>query len=143
MLVEINWSPDRKKMRHFGITLLIGFSLFGLLLVGLAARRGEGWSLTPFFVASGIGCLVFLSSMLLPGSLGLLFYRAWMGLAVIMGTIVAPVVISLLYFLVMTPIGLLLRLSGKDFMLRRREGRKTFWQPLEPPKGKESYERQF
>ena len=46
-------------------------------------------------------------------------YRVWMTLAVVMGFIMTRVILSVVYYLVMTPIGLAMRLFGKDPMHRR------------------------
>ena len=46
-------------------------------------------------------------------------YRVWMALAVVLGFIMTRVILSVVYYLVMTPIGLALRLFGKDPMHRR------------------------
>ncbi|SMF52602.1 hypothetical protein SAMN02745866_03344 [Alteromonadaceae bacterium Bs31] len=52
----------------------------------------------------------------------------WFKLGMILGAIVAPLVMILIYFLVVTPTGLLMRLFGKDpLLLRKSPGLKTHW----------------
>ncbi|MFP4581208.1 MAG: SxtJ family membrane protein [Candidatus Sumerlaeia bacterium] len=139
MLFYIDWNPDRRQMRNFGLVMLGCFlALGGLLQWHLNV---EGW--LPFYICGGIGLFMALSAFLLPGSLGLILYKVWMAIGVGIGFIVAPILISLFYFLVVTPIGLLLRLFGHDPMQRKKGDRESFWIPLEYRADRRHYERQF
>ena len=42
--------------------------------------------------------------------------KLWFKLGILLGTIVAPIVMAMIYFLIVTPIGILLRLLGKDLL---------------------------
>ncbi|NQU43632.1 hypothetical protein HQ520_10120, partial [bacterium] len=57
--------------------------------------------------------------------------------------IITPILVAIFYYLIITPIGWLLRLTGRDSMQRSREGRDTFWVPLEHQTDPKRYERQF
>lgn len=57
------------------------------------------------------------------------FYHLWMRLAHMLGYINSRILLSLIYFLVVTPYGLILRLFGRDMMNRRGTGRKSYWIP--------------
>lgn len=46
-------------------------------------------------------------------------YRVWMALAVVLGFIMTRVILTIVYYLIITPIGLLMRVFGKDPMQRR------------------------
>ena len=60
-------------------------------------------------------------------------YRVGMRLSHLLGQIVAPVVLGLIFLLVLTPLGLLLRLLGKDLLrLRRDPAATSYWQPPPP-----------
>jgi hypothetical protein len=60
-------------------------------------------------------------------------YRGGMRLSHLLGQIVAPVVLGLIFLLVLTPLGLLLRLLGKDLLrLRRNSAATSYWQPPPP-----------
>ena len=55
-------------------------------------------------------------------------YRGWMRFAVILGTIMTRVLLTLVFVLVVTPIGLILRLVGKDPMHRKPDpSKETYW----------------
>jgi Saxitoxin biosynthesis operon protein SxtJ len=60
--------------------------------------------------------------------------RLWMKLGLLMGKVVAPIALGILFFLVFTPMGMLMRLLGKDpLKLKRDEAASTYWVNREPP----------
>jgi hypothetical protein len=109
---------------------------FGLVFAGFFAvltlhnwwRAGHSWSIYLAIAA------VFLAAALLRPVLLHSLNRAWAKLGSLLGSIVTPIVMALLFFLVITPIGLLMRLTGKD-TLRLRGARKgdSYWIMRDPP----------
>jgi len=136
MLIRINWSPNRKQLRNFGAVLLVFFALGGALL----AWRFRTPAL--FYTLAAAGAVIQLVCVFLPAA-GLLIYKAWMGLGFLMGFVTAPVLLGVVFVLVFTPIGLLLRLFGKDSMQRRRPPAGSLWREVKHRTDKASYERQF
>jgi hypothetical protein len=61
----------------------------------------------------GIGALLLAAGLVIPGLLGPV-YRAWMGLAHLLSRVTTPILMAIIYFAVITPIGLLLRVLGRD-----------------------------
>jgi predicted membrane metal-binding protein len=60
--------------------------------------------------------------------------RLWMKLGLLLGAIVSPIALGILFYLVFMPMGLLMRLFGKDpLRLKRDEAAGTYWIPREPP----------
>ncbi len=60
--------------------------------------------------------------------------RAWMWLAYILNRVVSPIVLGILYYGLITPIGWIMRLNGRDPMRRRLEpAAASYWQPRQPP----------
>lgn len=60
--------------------------------------------------------------------------RAWMRFGALLNRIVSPLVLGLMFFVVFTPVGVVMRLAGRDAMNRRFEpGRRSYWVPREPP----------
>jgi UDP-N-acetylmuramyl pentapeptide phosphotransferase/UDP-N-acetylglucosamine-1-phosphate transferase len=54
--------------------------------------------------------------------------KAWIKLGEILGRIIAPIVMALIYFLILTPISLLVRLFGKDLIgMKFRNDIKSYW----------------
>ncbi len=60
--------------------------------------------------------------------------RAWTTLGVLPHQIANPVILGVLFYLVFTPFGLLLRLLGKEFLrLKREPEANSYWNPRQPP----------
>ncbi|HUT24595.1 MAG TPA: SxtJ family membrane protein [Sumerlaeia bacterium] len=137
MLVKINWKPDRKELRKFGVVMMAAFPVIGALLAWRAFH-----SAAPFWVCLGIGLVFLLSSFLSP-PLGRVLYRGWMALAFALGAVVSPVVLGAVYFLILTPIGLILRLCGRDPLQLRKGSRPSFWREIRHRTETSDYERQF
>jgi hypothetical protein len=73
------------------------------------------------------------------------FHKLWMMLALLMGFVMSRVILTLLYYLVLTPIGLLAKIIGKKFMpLGFDKSVTTYWEKRENViKHQIDYERQF
>ncbi len=137
MLFQTNWNPTPRQLRQFGVIMLVMFALFGALLGWLHAG-----SFTPFWIGIAIGSVFFVSAFAAP-PVGLALYKAWMGFAVALGFVVSPIVMGIIYFLILTPIGLALRLAGRDALQRRSRGQASYWKPIHHHTSVRSYERQF
>ncbi len=110
---------DRKELRKF--SWLVG----GILLaIGVVAWYfGKEWSPYPLWVG---GPLVVLGTVL-PIAVKP-FYYAWMSLAVVLGFVMTRVLLTLFFFLVITPFGLVFRLAGKDLLNRKIDrNAMTYW----------------
>ena len=60
--------------------------------------------------------------------------RLWLRFGLLLHRVVNPLVMGLLFFLVLTPMGLIARACGKDFLrLRRDPGAASYWLPRQPP----------
>lgn len=114
--------------RSFGLTV-------GGILAALGLTKGflfSGW--TPFawaFLLVG-GALVVVALLRAPllGPLN----RAWLRLGLVLFKIVNPIVMFLIYTTTVVPIGLWLRLRGKDLLrLGRDPAAASYWIPREPP----------
>ena len=70
-------------------------------------------------------------------------YIVWMGVAFVMGSIISRVLISLFYYLMITPMGLVMRLSGRDKLKIKKQDCQTYWVDSKPLPENYSYERQF
>jgi hypothetical protein len=69
-----------------------------------------------------------------------------MSLAVVLGFVVSNVLLTVFFFIVITPIGLVARLSGKDFLrLKLDRNATSYWMPRasESDRPKADYEKQF
>lgn len=103
---------DAAGLRHFAfVTGGIVAVLFGL---GFPWLLGMGIPVWPWVLA---GVLV-VWGVVAPGRLGPV-YRGWMRFGVFMHQIVSPLVLAFVFFVVITPFGIVMRLCGKDPMSRK------------------------
>lgn len=136
-LVDINWNPSRKELRVFSL-LLIGF---GVLVAAVLYQRFE--SHLPALLTLSISCCVGLVGLVAP-SLVRVVYVVWMALAFPIGWTVSHLMMLVVYYIVLTPIGLVMRLCGRDPMQRRIDrDAKSYWLARSNREDLKSYFRQF
>ncbi len=124
----------RAEGRKFGLTVGIAFLVLAALL--FFWRHKE----TAAAVTGALGLLLVLAALLIPTRLGPV-ERAWMGLARLISKVTTPVFMGVVFFVVVTPIGLLMRLFGRRPM-EHREQDGGFWLPPASG-GRSDLERQF
>ena len=137
ILEEIrNIKSEKSDLRKFGLIVGIVLGVLG----GLLWWRGKDTWLIFIYIS---GALIILG-LALPRILRPL-QKAWMTLAVIMGWFMTRVILSILFYLVFTSIGLFSKLFGKQFLdLKYNNGRESYWIKREPrPFNKSNYEKQF
>ena len=110
---------DRAGLRHFGLTTgAIVAVLFGLFFPWLLERSIPLW---PWALA---GVLI-VWGLVAPSSLNPV-YRGWMRFGLLINKVVSPVIMSLLFFLAVTPMGLLRRLFGHGIPKHRDTAAKSY-----------------
>lgn len=127
---------SNEAVKKTGITVGIVLILIALLLWYLGK--------TSFIYFSIIGGLfVILAFIAIP--ILRPFHKLWMILALAMGFVMSRVILTILYYLILTPIGLIAKLVGKKFMpLGFDKSAATYWEKREHPvKQQIDYERQF
>lgn len=93
-----------------------------LVLAGLLFWRQK---LAAFQITSLLGVTLLLAGLLVPGRLGPV-YRAWMRMALAISKVTTPIFMGAVYFLVLTPTGLVMRLVGRRPIQHRLEDG-SFW----------------
>lgn len=111
-------APSPRELRTFALTVGGVVVLFGALL----AWRGRP---SVGAVVAGVGAALLAAGVVVPGRLGP-GYRAWMAFALALSRITTPVLMGVIYFGILTPIGLAMRLFGRRALARRR-GATTHW----------------
>jgi hypothetical protein len=131
-----NIKEDKTTLRKFGFTVGTVLLLVGIVLYLI----GKSSSV----VFGGIGILLILFGLILPNILKPL-NKIWMTLAVILGWFMSRVILFILYYVIITPIGIFLKLIGKDFLhLKIDKSSKSYWEPREKKIAEQiDYERQF
>ena len=119
--------------RKFAFTVGIAF----LVLGAISAWRGH--VILPRILWA-LGGVLLLAGLLIPGRLTEV-HRLWMGVANVLSKVTAPITVGAAYFLLLTPIGSLLRVFGRN-PLRHRERNGGFWAPA-TAEGRSNLENQF
>lgn len=133
-LVEMNWRPTDRQLRQFGAIGLIALPLLGWLWS--AGILGIG-------ILAAIGLLLAALGLVYPQSLRPIF----VGLSLVslpIGCVVSELALLVVFYGVFLPIGLLLRLLGRDPLDRKLDAQaRSYWQPKKPPAGAASYFRRW
>lgn len=137
--------PDDRTLRQFG---WIACGVFGALA---ACARYEAGPFSSGLGAHRLGVAGALAAVAaVSGACALLWPRGnralYVALSVVaypIGWIVSYAVLGVLFFAVLTPIGLALRAAGVDPLQRTRTGARSYWTKTRAKRSKESYFRQF
>lgn len=130
-------STQPRDLRKFGLVV-------GAVFVALGAwflfRKKPVW---PYLLSPG--AVLMLLGGVAPHLLRQV-YIGWMTLALALGLIVSTLILTLFFFLIVTPISLVARLAGKDFLsLKLQPQAASYWivRPPRSPRRPEEYEQQF
>lgn len=132
---QLKTSP--RDLRKFG--LVVG-GVFALLA---AWTWWRGKPAFPYFLGAALPLLVL--GLIWPKALKWV-YIGWMSLAFVLGFAVSTVLLTVFFYLVVTPIGLIAKMAGQDFLSRRIDPEaKSYWLPRanSKPRRREEYEQQF
>lgn len=127
---------SKKELRKFGITVGVVFGLLGALLC---------WRAKDYYYYFLILCGAFV----IPGVIAPMTLKpvekVWMGAAKRMGWVMTRVILSILFFLVFTPMGLVAKLFGKQFLdLKIDKRKKSYWNYRKKKEfDRGDYEKQF
>ena len=105
--------------KSFGLLFFVVFLIIGLWPL----KNGE--SLNFYFITASV---VFLILGLLNSKLLSPLNKFWIKLGEILGIIIAPIVMALVYFVILTPISIIVRVFGKDLLgLKLFKEKETYW----------------
>lgn len=126
---------EKKELRNFG--LIVG-GIFCVIGVWPIIRHGEGlrvWALVA-------GSLLVLLGLVAPITLGFLF-KVWMKVGHVMGWINTRIILGILYFGLITPMGVIMRLFGWDAMRRALSPDAESYRVVRPARPRNHMTRQF
>ena len=136
-LVEVKFNPSSQDLTWFGLLLLLFFVVLGGLVFWL------GQSSTMAIALWATGAILSVSYYLVQ-QLRVPMYRMWMYLFFPIGWAVSHVMFGLIFFVILTPIGLLMRWGGRDPMESRQDpGKQTYWIKRRQDSAAARYLRQF
>ena len=113
--------------RSFGVVFFIVFLLIALYPV-INNEEIRAWSL--------IVSLIFLVLGLLNSKILNPLNQIWFKFGILLGRIISPLIMAIIFFFVVTPIGLIMRILGKDILNLRYNTKKTYWIEKTGPKSK-------
>ncbi len=132
---DINFHPTDRDLRIFSLIWLVGFGLFGALVMW----RGGTWAPIVWGVAA-VGCAL---GLVAPRAMKPI-YVGWMVAAFPIGWTVSLVLLAIVYYVVFTAFGLVFKAFGRDALGRSFDrGAATYWVPRRQPEGVERYFKQF
>ena len=113
--------------KSFGIVFFAVFLLIALypLIDGVEIRI---WSLIISLIFLVLG--LFNSEILTP------LNKLWFKFGIFLGKIISPLIMGIIFFIVVTPIGLIMRLFGKDVLNLKYNNNKSYWIDKNSPKSK-------
>lgn len=122
--------------RFFGLTFFVFFLIIALWPL---LRHGP-----VRLTALGLAISFLAVSLIAPALLGPL-NRLWLKFGVLLHSITNPLILGVMFYLVFTPFGLVMRLAGKDLLrLKLDPNRSSYWIKREPPgPAKNSLNKQF
>ena len=139
-MISINRNPDRRQLRQFAG---LWWPLFCAVLGGILWRWGQ---LTPAYIVWGLGVFLGLAGLAVPAIIRPVFVGL-MYLTYPVGWVISHLVLLVAYFLVVTPIALVLRALGQDPLDKGGPVRKTesdsHWIQHTPPSQVSRYFRQY
>lgn len=146
-MLDINWKPDNKNLRVFGIAALVVFGGFGAWAffsgklfgfnIGEDAGRIAGWVLWSLAAFGGIFGLI-APRVVLPLYVGMTL------ITIPIGFVVSYLAMGLVFYGLLTPIGLFFRLIGRDQMNRKLDpAAPSYWGERRPQTDSKRYFRQF
>ena len=126
---------EAREGRKFGLTVGTAFLVFG----GIALWRSREF---PAQVLWGIGGLLILGAALMPAKLKPV-ERAWMAMALQISRVTTPILMGIVYFLVLTPIALLMRSTKGNPLVHRTDATGYWFTKGEGQDAKSDMRRQF
>ena len=114
--------------KSFGIVFFLVFIIIGfypLLVTGESVRY---WSVIVSFIFLILG--LFNSKLLSP------LNKLWFKFGLFLGRIFSPIIMSFIFFFVVTPIGILMKLLKKDLLNLKFNNSDTYWMEKKEPKSK-------
>lgn len=143
---EINWKPGKTELRKFGKTVLIGLLIIAalFLLMNLFKFRQPlpKATFSPLILI-GAGLTIFLLSYF-ARPLAMPIYYIWFIAGASIGIVVSNVLLAAFYYLIFTPIALLLKSRGRDILkIRKNPLQESYWIRIESRKDQRRYFKQY
>jgi len=118
------FSKSKKELRNFGVIMAVALAIIASILLW---KDRSAW---PYLY--GIAGFFLVAGLAFPRLLAPIEWL-WMKFARIMGIITTSIILSVAYYFVVTPIGIIMKIAGRDPLHRRFDRRaKSYWIPVDP-----------
>ncbi len=134
-MITPNWNPRAKQLRQFAAAGLVGFGLVGWMF------WHKVHSPTGAYIFWTIGALTFVVGMATPEAIRPL-YALLMAVTLPIGWLVSAIFLRIIFYIFLTPIGLIFRALGRDPLRLRKPSGTSFWIDHRDRPDIESYFRQ-
>lgn len=139
---DTNWNPGTAEKRKFSLSLIIGFPLLAAVFALVAWLRTGAWSggfVWLALIGAGLGLVLWCVPQIARP-----FYLVWYFVACSIGIVISNLLIAAFFYLLITPIGLVMRALGRDPLQKRFDrSHTTYWHDVEKVVDGERYFRQF
>ena len=142
-LRKIDTHPDKRSIRRFALTLLIGLPISGLLLSGIAYWIRGSLSFVPFYALSGAAILGLILSFLSEKA-GRAIHIVWHAISAAIEWCLSLVSLALMYYAVVVPAALAMKLFKRQSPLTPVDpDRPSYWVDSQAKRDLASYFRQY
>jgi hypothetical protein len=118
---------EQSSPKSFGVVFSIVFLMVGLYPL-INSEGVRAWALI-------VSSVFLLLAFVVPNALSQL-NKLWFKFGMLLGSIIAPIVMALVYFLTVLPTGLIMRLLGKDLLKQKLDkNSKSYWIERNEPMG--------
>ena len=140
---EVNWNPDTAALRTFARSLVIGFPCIAVAFLLAGFLGGKGWNVSFALKLGGSGAVAGVLFYAVP-AIAKPFYIVWYALACCIGLVVGNVLLGLIFYVLVTGIGLVKRLGGRQAIRKTPDHQATtYWVDAPPTPEAKRYYRQF
>ena len=113
--------------RSFGLVFFVVFLLISIYPL-LHGQNLRFWLL--------IVAIIFLALGLLNSKILTPLNKIWIKFGLFLGSIISPIIMSIIFFFVVTPISFVMKILGKDMLNLKRNNNNTYWVEKSGPKSK-------
>ena len=136
-LIEVNKNPSRRELFWFGAMLAVFLGVVGAVVYWRFDARGVAYGLWSL----GLGIAIVYYAV---PTIRRPIYLGWIYAAYPIGWTISHLLLAVIYYGLLTPIGLIMRLSGRDLMQRRFDPKaKSYWIPRRNVQDPTRYFKQF
>jgi len=141
-MLKPNFHPEPRVLRQFAVFAVVGLPLLAGLILRLC--HAFSWTHPALLAAAAVGVLQLVLHLARVEAPSRWLYVTLTIVALPIGFVLSQVLMALIYYLVMTPIGLVFRLIGRDVMGRKRDPQqKSYWHDRGPARKPSTYFRLY